>query len=75
MKSTTPANEERQLRLALGQVQRYVQQLEADDRTIRAVIAVERAPADLSWVELCADKGVVLTWPEGFAATVRVARE
>jgi len=75
VKSTTPANEERQLRLALGQVQRYVQQLEADDRTIRAVIAVERAPADLSWVELCADKGVVLTWPEGFAATVRVARE
>ncbi len=39
VKSTTPANEECQPWLALGQVQRYVQQLEADDRTIRAVIA------------------------------------
>ncbi len=70
VKSLTPANEERQLRLALGQVQRYVQQLDAVDRNVRGAIAVETAPTDSTWVELCAEKGIVLTWPEGFTATV-----
>jgi hypothetical protein len=63
VKSITAQNEERQLRQALGQVLRYRQLLEADGRTVRALIAVEREPTDPSWGELCAGEGIALVWP------------
>lgn len=69
VKSTTTTNEEKQLRLALGQVLRYRHLLEARGAEVAAFVAVERAPSDPSWVELCATAGVVLVWP----ATVRRA--
>jgi hypothetical protein len=63
VKSITAQNEERQLRQALGQVLRYRQLLEADGRTVRALIAVEREPSDPSWGELCAGEGIALVRP------------
>jgi hypothetical protein len=44
-------------------VLRYRQLLEADGRTVRALIAVEREPSDPSWGELCAGEGIALAWP------------
>ncbi len=63
VKSVAPQNEERQLRLALGQVVRYRQLLAADGQDVRAVIAVEREPSDSSWRQLCVDEGIALLWP------------
>jgi len=67
VKSLTATNEERQLRLALGQVLRYAGLLRRSDRPVRAVIAIERGPVDASWEALCASLGVRLAWPETFA--------
>jgi len=58
------SNEEKQLRLALGQVLRYRQLLMASGREVVAMIAVERPPVDLRWPELCEQVGVSLVWPE-----------
>jgi hypothetical protein len=66
IKSLTLQNEERQLRLALGQVLRYAQQLAYKDKPIQKVIAVERRPTDMTWIELCAGYEVTLVWPETF---------
>lgn len=66
VKSLTKRNEERQLRLALGQVQRYAHLLTAKGRPVRAVIAAERKPSDESWLALCDSLGVTLVWPEAF---------
>ena len=67
VKSVTERNEERQLRLALGQVLRYAHLLGAKGRPVRPVVALERAPSDGSWATLCAGAGVTLVWPETFA--------
>ena len=63
VKSITQRNEERQLRLAIGQVVRYRQLLGAEGRTVRAMIVTEREPSDPTWADLCTDEGIVLTWP------------
>jgi hypothetical protein len=66
-KSLTAANEERQLRVALGQVARYHHLLDAAPQrshdTISAVIAVEHEPGDSTWVDTCHRQGVTLLWP------------
>ena len=65
VKSLTKANEERQLRIATGQVIRYRQKLTATGyEPVTAVIAVEQKPEDLTWDELCELEGIVLIWPE-----------
>jgi hypothetical protein len=66
IKSLTERNEERQLRLALGQVLRYAHLLSAGGRPVRPVIAAEREPSDASWLDLCAAAGVTLVWPGAF---------
>ncbi len=66
IKSLTEQNEERQLRLALGQVLRYAQLLRGKERTVRPVVAVERRPSDDSWLKLFQEVGVSLVWPETF---------
>lgn len=68
VKSLTKRNEERQLRLALGQVIRYAHLLSGKGRPVRKVIAVEREPSDPSWAELCEHSGVTLVWPATFGA-------
>jgi len=65
VKSITAENEERQLRIAIGQVVRYRHQLAADeDRRVQAVIALERHPYDETWLDLCNRQGIILAWPE-----------
>lgn len=65
VKSITAQNEERQLRMAVGQVIRYRQKLAAcGHEPIAAVVATERRPSDPSWQELCEKEGILLLWPE-----------
>ena len=63
VKSLTASNEERQLRLALGQVMRYRQLLTDRDGDVRGVIAVEHEPRDSTWQQLCHDQGIAILWP------------
>jgi hypothetical protein len=64
VKSITVENEERQLRLGLGQVARYRHQLAREHQAVHAVIAIERAPYDPSWLDLCREQDIVLVWPD-----------
>lgn len=66
VKSITDANEERQLRLGLGQVLSYAYLVNWDVRIKRPVLAVEREPSALYWSGLCESHGVALSWPETF---------
>ena len=66
VKSLTPANQEKQLRLGLGQVLRYRNLLESGQDEVVAVLAVEHEPSDARWLSLCADLGVRLVWPGTF---------
>ena len=61
VKSITAENEENQLRLGLGQVLRYRQQLVARGyERVVAILVPERQPRDASWRELCLEVGVLL---------------
>jgi hypothetical protein len=61
IKSTTDHNEERQLRLGLGQVLRYRAMLATvSDGPVRAVLVPERTPRDPSWDSTCAGVNVAL---------------
>jgi hypothetical protein len=66
VKSITSKNEEKQLRLGLGQVLRYRQVLSIRyrDQDVIPVLASERRPKDSTWVDLCDTLGVRLIWPE-----------
>lgn len=64
VKSLPVGSEVSQLRLGLGQVLDYADQLEQPDAPARAVLAVERAPKEASrWEALCACHRVALIWP------------
>jgi hypothetical protein len=64
VKSLSTANEERQMRMATGQVIRYRQKLTAIGyEPVTAVIAVEKEISDASWAELCTREDIVLVWP------------
>jgi hypothetical protein len=67
VKSLTHTNEERQLRLGLGQLLRYRQQLSHRARDVRGVLVAEHEPSDPTWAELCAEVGILLSWPGRFA--------
>jgi hypothetical protein len=66
VKSTTLNNEEKQLRLGLGQVLRYRQLLSAAGGQVCGVLAIEEAPSDPRWLDLCKQVGVALVWPGSF---------
>jgi hypothetical protein len=66
VKSLTVDNEEKQLRLALGQVLRYRQLIDAGEREVRAMIATETRPMDDRWLDLCATEHVALVWNGAF---------
>lgn len=66
VKSLTTTNEEKQLRLGLGQVLRYRNLLSAGGQEVVAVLSVEREPSDSTWSALCASLAVRLVWPPGF---------
>lgn len=66
IKSLLGTNEAKQLRLGLGQVLDYQDQLMTRHSQVRAVLAVERRPADDRWLHLCERHEVTLVWPETF---------
>jgi hypothetical protein len=66
VKSVTTANEERQLRLGLGQVLRYRDLARSEGLKAKAWLVTERAPVDEAWPRLCAEVEVKLTWPADF---------
>ena len=65
VKSLTPTNEERQLRLGLGQVLSYVHLVDWGFEN-NPVLAVEREPSSAYWPDLCKSHGVALSWPDVF---------
>jgi hypothetical protein len=62
VKSLTHQNEEKQLRLGLGQVLRFAHAMRALNAC--PVLIVERSPRDTTWIELCSSLGVIMIWPE-----------
>lgn len=66
VKSLTPTNEERQLRLGLGQVLSYAHLVDWGFDSKRPVLAVEREPSSTYWPDLCESHGVALSWPDVF---------
>ena len=66
VKSISNANEERQLRLAVGQVLRYRQRMMEKHDMVTPVIAVSQEPVDRTWDDLCRPLGIVLVWPANF---------
>jgi hypothetical protein len=70
VKSLSGTNDEKQLRLALGQVLRYAHLLRAKGRPVRCFIATESRPADESWSELCSGLGITLLWPDVFTSVI-----
>jgi hypothetical protein len=67
VKSITVANEERQLRLGLGQVLRYQDLLQPAAKPVIPVLAVNRKPWDRRWQRLCDKVKVSLVWPDVMA--------
>lgn len=65
--SLSGTNDEKQLRLTLGQVLRYAHLLRAKGRPVRCFIGTESKPADESSLDLCSDLGITLLWPDVFA--------
>jgi hypothetical protein len=63
VKSLSDSNEEKQLRLGLGQLLRYKHLLDGGG-SVRGVLVAERQPTDQSWDSLCARYGVLLVWPQ-----------
>lgn len=69
VKSLTNDNEEKQLRLGLGQVLRY-RHLIGQTRKTRAALITEREPSDKTWLSLCEALGIALAWPGNWHALV-----
>jgi hypothetical protein len=67
VKSLTAENEEKQLRLGLGQVLRYRHMLRARYGRAGGVIMLERKPTDENWQDLCTELGIKLLWPDVLA--------
>ena len=66
VKSLTGAREDQQIRLGLGQILDYVDQIAANGKKAAPVLVVERRPRDERWLRLCRRHGVTLTWRPDF---------
>jgi hypothetical protein len=71
IKSVTNANEEKQLRLGLGQVLRYCHILK-NKVNVHGVLVIERAHSDQTWIDLCEAHNILLVWPEIFPSKIKV---
>lgn len=71
VKSLTAENEERQLRLGLGQLLRYAHVLRAGGiDPVQPVLISEREPADHTWLSTCSSLGVIFAWPATFGESL-----
>jgi hypothetical protein len=75
VKSTTPENEEHQLRLGLGQVLWYRHRLARGGRRVVAVLVPERKPKERDWLELCQTLEVHIGWPGAFDSVLAPTTE
>lgn len=66
VKSVTDENEDKQLRLGLGQALWYRHLLAKRQRPARAVLVPEREPRDRRWQKVCSECEVLLIWPPRF---------
>jgi hypothetical protein len=67
VKSLTADNEDRQIRLAIGQVLDYVYSLQWNVHAVRGVVATECKPKKTDhWMALCKEHGIALTWPGAY---------
>ena len=66
VKSITDYNEDKQLRLGLGQVLWYRHLLAKHHDAVVAVLVAEREPTNPAWEDLCHELQVRLAWPGGF---------
>jgi hypothetical protein len=73
VKSITNVNEDKQLRLGLGQVLWYRHRLAEERELVNAVLVVEREPTDDRWLHACADARVALVWPGEFGRLLQPA--
>jgi hypothetical protein len=64
VKSLSPANEIRQLRMGLGQVLDYADLLRQRYSQVTRILFLPRKPADPRWLQLAADHDVIVSWPE-----------
>ena len=71
VKSLSNENEEKQLRLGLGQLLRY-RQLLGKRHKVRAMLLAERCPTDPAWRVLCSELGIILTWPADLPNSLRL---
>lgn len=72
VKSLPNRGEEQQIRLGLGQILDYAEQIHRRSTRLRLVLVVEREPQDVSrWVRLCKAHGVHLAWPPFSGRLVR----
>jgi hypothetical protein len=70
VKSITARNEERQLRLALGQVLRYCDLLEMRGLETRGLVVTSAQPSDSRWRTLCSRLGLGLMSPPDLPASL-----
>lgn len=64
VKSLTPENETSQVRAAIGQVIDYRHTLrQLLEKPVFAFIALESAPVDERWIQVCQAENITLTWP------------
>jgi hypothetical protein len=70
IKSITNSNEEKQLRLGLGQLLRYCQLLQPKGK-VYGILAIERAPSDPTWIALCEAHNILLVWPDVFSEKIK----
>jgi hypothetical protein len=66
VKSITDLNEEKQLRLGLGQVLWYRHRLADECAHVVGVLVAEREPTDSEWENACSEVGIILVWPPEF---------
>jgi hypothetical protein len=67
VKSLTTLNQEKQLRLGLGQILRFRHMFEQrSGRLTVGVLALECEPTDNTWMELCSALGIVVVWNGNF---------
>jgi hypothetical protein len=74
VKTVTPANQDRQLRMGLGQILHYQDMLRRSGVPTQCVLFVE-LPQESHWVELCAEHGVKLVWPSNLAEVLSLKRD
>jgi hypothetical protein len=66
VKSLRDQNEDKQLRLGIGQLVHYRAWLAAGGQTVASFLVTDRKPRDPDWSSVCEGVGIKLVWPDVF---------